>query len=93
MNITREEVRKLALISRITIEEAEIEPILKQLGDVLSYAQCVTQLGAITQEYIISKNKNYYREDKLELCNARELLMCSTEHDEHFFIVPKIIEK
>jgi len=43
--ITREEVLKLAALSKIDILDTEIESILKQLQDVLSYAQRVREIA------------------------------------------------
>lgn len=58
IKITREEVLKIARISRLNIHEEEVEPLMKQLDDVLSYAQRVKEVAADIQEPS-TKNMNF----------------------------------
>ena len=92
MNITREEVLKIASISRIAITENEIDSIKQQLQDVLSYAQCVIHIGTEHEVQSSNKNSNYYREDVVIPSKPQALLECSAGYEEHFFVVPKILD-
>ncbi len=94
MNITREEVLKMAKISRITVHENEIDGLIKQLSDVLGYAQKVQklaqELGDI--EPMGTTNVNLFRHDVAHSFDASQLLARAPEHESGYFVVPKIIE-
>jgi aspartyl-tRNA(Asn)/glutamyl-tRNA(Gln) amidotransferase subunit C len=89
--ITREEVLKLAELSRIEILEEEIDSITKQLQDVLSYAERVTQLAS-EKEVEFDKNVNVFAQDIIRKTNPAPIIAQSPEHEDNFFVVPKIIE-
>lgn len=89
--ITREEVLKLAELSKIEIKENEIDSIMKQLQDVLSYAQCVKEIAADI-EIFSNKNVNVFREDVIQRTDSKEILAQAPETQDNFFIVPKILE-
>lgn len=89
--ITRDEVLKLAELSKINIQENEIETILKQLEDVLSYAERVKEIAADV-EIPSHKNVNVFRPDFVIKTDSKEILAQAPESQDNFFIVPKIIE-
>ncbi len=92
--ITREEVLKIAKISRITVHENEIDGLIKQLNDILGYAQKVQalaqKLGDI--EPMGNTNVNLFRQDIPHSFDAKLLLERAPEHESGYFVVPKIIE-
>ena len=48
VKLSREEVYKIAEISKLELQESEIDHLVKQLEDVLSYAKRVTEIAAST---------------------------------------------
>jgi aspartyl-tRNA(Asn)/glutamyl-tRNA(Gln) amidotransferase subunit C len=89
--VTKEEVLKLAQMSHIKIHEHEIEPILNQLENVLNYAARVQEIAThVTIE--ARKNINVMREDVIVKFDADLILSRAPETEEHFFIVPAILE-
>ncbi len=89
--ISREEVLKLARISNLSIHEEEIEGIIKQIEDVLSYAARVQE---IKENIHITdmKNINVAREDVIIPTNPEPLLALAPEQESHYFVVPAILE-
>ena len=94
MNITREEVLKMAKIARITVKEHEIDLFVKQVSDVLGYAQRVQELALELKDCVPTGNTNvnFFREDKERLYEASLLLQRAPEQEAGYFVVPKIIE-
>lgn len=93
MKITKEEVLRLAEISKIHIEESEIESIITQLEAVLSYAQCVQEVVGEMEEQPSNRNINFFREDVVMQENSQDVLARAPEREEDFFVVPSILEK
>lgn len=89
--ITREEVLKLAELSKIDILEEEIELVIKQLNDVLNYAVRVKEI-APTNEMPISKNINIFADDIIKESDSEAILKQAPDREDQFFVVPKILE-
>jgi len=89
--ISKDEVLKIAKISRISLREDEIEPMIKHLQDVLSYAARVQEIAADIEEPAI-KNVNVFREDVVVSTDPETILCQAPEREENYFVVPAIIE-
>ena len=63
MKISREEVLKIANISKIALKEEEIDSLTQQLQEVLSYAECVKKVADELIDQPSNKNVNFFRED------------------------------
>jgi len=89
--ISREEVLKIAQMSHIELKEHEIDPLVKQLDAVLSYAACVQEIAAQVE---IASNKavNVWREDQVIPTDPEPILAQAPEVQEHYFVVPRILE-
>ena len=74
MKITREEALKIAYISRISLKEEEIDPLIEQLAAVLSYAERVTQVADELEDKPSNRNVNFLREDVIVNLYWNELL-------------------
>lgn len=90
--ITKEEVLKIAHMSRITIHEDEIEPLIKHLEAVLSYAARVSQV-ATSEQLPLPQNINVFREDVAIPFNAERIKQEAPEIEENYFVVPAILEQ
>jgi len=89
--ITKEEVLKIAAISNLNLYEDEIGPMIKQLGDVLSYAERVQEIAAELEEPS-NRQVNVFREDMVVRTNSELVLREAPEREQAYFVVPKIIE-
>jgi aspartyl-tRNA(Asn)/glutamyl-tRNA(Gln) amidotransferase subunit C len=92
VSISREEALKIAYISRISLEEQEIEPVLKQLTEVLEYAQRVQDLATELDEQPSYKNINVMREDVVASSYPEIILSRAPEREENYFVVPRILD-
>ena len=88
--ITKEEVLKIAHMSRIAIHDHEIEPIMAQLEAVLSYAQRVTDIQKVQE--IVVQNTNIMREDQPVVTAVEPLLARGPVVQEHFYVVPAVLD-
>lgn len=92
MKIDREEVLRIARISRISVHETEIDSLISQLEVVLSYAERVTQiLDEVDVEVSSNRNVNFFREDVVVPADCQALLSRAPECEEDYIVVPKIL--
>lgn len=92
ITITREEVLKLAHMSRIEIRDDEVEALIQQLQGVLNYAQRVIDIAAEIEEPS-TKNINVFREDVVIPTDPELSLQQAPDREGNFFVVPAILEQ
>jgi len=92
IKISKEEVLKIAEMTRVSLHEDEIAPMIKHLEGVLSYAERVEEIAADIEEPS-NKNVNVFREDVVMKSDPEKILSQAVEREENFFVVPVIIEK
>lgn len=90
MKITREEVLKIAEISKLKIWEDEVDFVIQQLESVLSYAERVQEIAA-DQDEPSNKNINVTREDVIINTESEPILNQAPESEDNYFVVPKIL--
>ena len=91
MKISRDEILKIASMSRVALHENEIEPLAKQLEQVLTYAERITEITTDVEEPS-TKNVNSFREDVILQQSPEQILAQAPERESHFFVVPAILE-
>lgn len=90
--ISEQEVQKIARMSALELTEHEIEPMIKRLQEVLTYAECVTQVAADIDKLAIEGAINVFRDDKAHAYDAQAILERAPEREDNFYVVPSIIE-
>jgi len=89
--ISREEILKIARMSHVDVRDDEIQSLIEQLAQVLSYAERVSHVAADTEEPS-TKNVNVFREDLAVKKDAKQILAQAPERAGNYFVVPKILE-
>ncbi len=90
--ITKNEVLKIAAFTKLTINDNEIDSIVKRLQDVLEYAERVQDM-AKDVDIPSSKNINRQRQDIVVLFDSKKILDQAPDSQDNYFVVPKILEK
>lgn len=91
VNITKEEVLKIAQLSKIAINEQEIEEIVRRFQDILNYAERVQDI-AKEVDIPSSKNINVDREDVIVFSDPARILAQAPQAEDNYFVVPKILD-
>ena len=95
MSIERQEIEKLATLSRIAINESTITEVSQRLSSVLGL---VDQLQAVNTEGVDAMSHpmqatQRLREDEVTELNQSEALQATApETEDGLFLVPKVIE-
>ena len=94
MKISQQEVEHVAHLARLHLSREELRTMTTQLDMILSYVAKLDELDTSSVEpttHAISVT-NAFREDKVKpSLTQREALANAPEHDEAFFIVPRVI--
>lgn len=96
--LTKDEVRHVALLARLALDEGELDRYSTQLGSILSYMEKLNRLdiaGVQPTSHPIETLKNVFRKDELKksLSSGDALANAPQGADTGgFFKVPKIIE-
>ena len=91
MKITRDELLRIAAISKLEIKQEEIDPLVSQLQAVLSYAERVNQVADDNSNEPSNKNINIMRDDIPHHYISAPILAQAPEREENYFVVPKIL--
>ena len=90
--ITKDEVRKIAHLSRLTIHDNEIDALMPQLEAVLAYAARVNEV-ATKEQAPLPQNVNVFREDIVIPCDGERIKQEAPEIESDYFVVPAILEQ
>lgn len=93
--ITRDDVLHLAQLSSLELNDAEIDGLQTDLGNILGYVDQLSQLDTTGVEptYQVTGLQNVWRDDNvIDYGVSREdMLALSTESAEHQVKVPKVL--
>ena len=94
MALTKEEVLKIAKLSKLSFEEKEIEKFQIELNDILKYIDMLNEVDTSKVEPLVYINEavNNFREkeEKLSL-EIKKVLLNAPESAENAIVVPKVI--
>lgn len=95
MSITREDVLHLAQLSNISLSEDQIEPLIRDLDNIVNYFSQLDELNTENVEptYQCFDMQNVWREDVIEGFEAKreDLLALTTESEDNQIKVPKVL--
>tara|TARA_Y100000817_G_C16418254_1_gene350708 strand:+ start:13 stop:300 length:288 start_codon:yes stop_codon:yes gene_type:complete len=95
MSIDKNQVKKVAKLSRISLDESKLESLSKDLVSILNFVEQLNKLDTKKTEPLTSiLDKSLEpRNDKITDGKIKnEILKNSPDKNEEFFIVPKVIE-
>jgi aspartyl-tRNA(Asn)/glutamyl-tRNA(Gln) amidotransferase subunit C len=95
MSITREDVLHLAKLSNISLSEEQIEPLIRDLGNIVNYFSQLDELNTedVEPTYQCFDMQNVWREDNIVDFEAKreDLLALTVESEDNQIKVPKVL--
>ena len=95
MSIEKNQVKKVAKLSRISLDESKVESLSKDLNSIIKFVEQLNKLDTKDTKplsSVIDKTLEP-RNDKVNDGKIKnEILKNSPDKNEDFFIVPKVIE-
>ena len=95
MSIDKNQVKKVAKLSRISLDDSKLESLSKDLASILNFLEQLKKLDTKKTEpltSIVDKTLEP-RNDKINDGKIKDqILKNSPDKNEEFFIVPKVVE-
>lgn len=94
MQVSKEELLHIANLASLEIEENELENYLKNLEEILNFANIVNQAPVNGLDITIGANeaKNRFRKDEIEIFkDTQSLLQNAEEKEQNMFKIPKVL--
>jgi len=94
MQVSKEELLHIANLARLTIDENEVDNYLKNLQDILNFANIVNEANTENLDITIGANeaKNIFRKDEVKMFEDNEaLLQNAINPEQNMFRIPKVL--
>ena len=94
MSLTQADVKKVSLLARLDLSDAELETMTAQLAKIVGFVEQLAELDTEAVEPMAHAVDvaNVLRDDVARPSVARaEMLGNSPQHDEEFFLVPPVL--
>lgn len=95
MTVSNKEVKRVATLSRLTLNEKEVEEYTKQMNSILKFAEKLDEINTndIEPTSHVLNLKNVVREDVVRSSIPRDAALKNAPNKtEEFFKVPQVME-
>lgn len=94
MEVSKEEIMHIANLADLNLKEEEIEDYIKNLQDILNFANIVNEapIDGLEVSNGALDNFNVFRKDEIKEFKDKELLLSNApEKEDNMFKIPKVI--
>ena len=94
MSLTKEEVLKIAKLSKLSFEDKEIEKFQVELNDILKYIDMLDEVDTSKVEplvYINESVNNFREKEEKTSLEIEKVLFNAPESAENAIVVPKVV--
>ncbi len=94
MKVSKEEILHIANLALLNIEENEIDQYIRNLQDILNFANIVNKAPVENIDITIGANEatNVFRKDEIKIFEDNEsLLQNAITQEQNMFKIPKVI--
>ena len=95
MSIDKNQVKKVAKLSRISLDDKKLESLSKDLVSILNFVEELNKLDTNKTDPLTSVIDKTLETRKDEIIDGKikdQILKNSPDKNEEFFIVPKVVE-
>ena len=95
MSVDKDTVRRIARLARIALEEARVEPMVNELNGILAWVEQLKEVnveGVAPMTSVVEQRLKMRADVVTEGGDAAALVQNAPETEDHFFVVPKVVE-
>ena len=95
MSVDKDTVRRIAKLSRLALDEARVAPMADELSGIFKWVEQLNEVDVTGVPPLTSvvEQKLKMRDDVVsEGGQANALMANAPEGEDHFFVVPKVVE-
>ena len=96
MSISKSELLHIAKLSRLKIQDEEMDAYLKNLEDILNFANTLNKANTegLNETIGSNENQNVFRKDNASIFKDNELLLeNAVEKERNMYKIPKVFAK
>jgi len=95
MSVDQDTVRRIARLARIALEEERVEPMMNELNGILAWVEQLKEvdIADVPPMTSVVEQRLKMRDDVVtDGGNADAVLGNAPQVEDHFFVVPKVVE-
>ena len=95
MTVGKDDVRRIAKLARLALDEARVEPMVGELNGIFTWVEQLNEVDVtgVAPMTSVVEQRLKMREDKvIEGGNAAALMANAPGGEDNFFVVPKVVE-
>ena len=95
MTLTKQDVAKVARLSRIKMDDDKLEELLPQLSNIIGFVEQLSEVDTDNIEplaSVVDINARLREDEVTDGGYAKEVLANAPEELEGYFVVPKVVE-
>ena len=95
MSVDQATVRRIAHLARISVEESEVPKLQDELNAILAFVEELNEVDVAGVEPMTSVTPMQLKKREDEVTDgfiADEIVANAPRREDHFFVVPKVIE-
>jgi len=95
MSVDKDTVRRIAKLSRIALDEARVAPMVDELNGIFAWVQQLNEVnidGVHPMTSVVEQRLKMREDEITDGGNANELMANAPQGEDHFFVVPKVVE-
>jgi aspartyl-tRNA(Asn)/glutamyl-tRNA(Gln) amidotransferase subunit C len=95
MSVDNDTVRRIARLARLALEETRVEPMVEELNGILTWVEQLKEVnveGVAPMTSVVKQHLKMRDDVVTEPDNADALMLNAPGGEDHFFVVPKVVE-
>ena len=95
MSVDKDTVRRIARLARLALEEERVQPMVQELNGILAWVEQLKEVDieGVSPLTSVVEQRLKMREDIVsDGGNADALMTNAPGGEDHFFVVPKVVE-
>ena len=95
MTVGKDDVRRIAKLARLALDESRVAPMVGELNGIFTWVEQLNEVNVdgVAPMTSVVEQRLKMREDKVtEGGNADALMANAPGGEDHFFVVPKVVE-
>jgi len=95
MTVGKDDVRRIAKLARLALDEARVEPMVGELNGIFTWVEQLNEVdvtGIAPMTSVVEQRLKMRDDVVTEGGQANALMANAPQGEDHFFVVPKVVE-
>jgi len=95
MSVDKDTVRRVAKLARLAVPESRLEPMTAELNGIFQWVEMLGEVnvdGVPPMTSVVAQRLKMRDDVVTDGGNANELMANAPQGEDHFFVVPKVVE-